>query len=543
MTDATFRIPFPQNEPVLSYAPGSEERAELVKALEAAKSEEKVLPMFINGKRVVADGEKKTVSPPHEHAHTLGHYNLGGKGEVGSAITAALAAAPAWAATPWQERAAIFLKAADLLSGPWRQRMNAATMLGQSKNAFQSEIDAVAELCDFFRFNAYYLSQIYEEQPLHSPQPTWNRLDFRPLEGFVFAITPFNFTSIAANLPAAPALCGNVCVWKPAESQIYSAVIIMELFEAAGLPPGVINLVYADGPEAGEVVFNHPDFAGLHFTGSTAVFQQLWKTIGQNIEKYRSYPRIVGETGGKDFVIAHPSADAEQVAVALLRGAFEFQGQKCSAASRAYIPESLWDSVKSRLLDDLKTVKMGTVEDFGNFVNAVIDERAFDKISGYIDYIKDANDAEIIAGGGYDKSKGYFIEPTVVVTSNPRFRTMEEEIFGPVLTIHVYEDDNWYGALQMVDSTSPYALTGAIFATERLAIQEASDALRQAAGNFYINDKPTGAVVGQQPFGGARGSGTNDKAGSILNLYRWISPRTIKENFAAPRDYRYPFLG
>ncbi|MEO0790176.1 MAG: L-glutamate gamma-semialdehyde dehydrogenase [Bacteroidota bacterium] len=543
MTDATFKVPFPENEPVLSYAPGSAERAELEQALKAAKSETKVLPMFINGERVVAAGIKKSVSPPHEHSHTLGHYNLGGKGEVGSAITAALAAAPAWAATPWQERAAIFLKAADLLSGPWRQRMNAATMLGQSKNAFQSEIDAVAELCDFFRFNAYYLSQIYEEQPLHSPKPTWNRLDFRPLEGFVFAITPFNFTSIAANLPAAPALCGNVCVWKPAESQIYSAVTIMELFEEAGLPPGVINLVYADGPEAGEVVFSHPDFAGLHFTGSTAVFQQLWKTIGQNIEKYRSYPRIVGETGGKDFVIAHPSADAEQVAVALLRGAFEFQGQKCSAASRAYIPESLWGQIKSRLVDDLQTVKMGTVEDFGNFVNAVIDERAFDKISGYIDYVKEADDAEIIAGGGYDKSKGYFIEPTVVVTSNARFRTMEEEIFGPVLTIYVYEDDNWYGALQMVDSTSPYALTGAVFARDRVAIQEAGDALRQSAGNFYINDKPTGAVVGQQPFGGARGSGTNDKAGSILNLYRWISPRTIKENFAAPRDYRYPFLG
>ncbi|MEL6669536.1 MAG: L-glutamate gamma-semialdehyde dehydrogenase [Bacteroidota bacterium] len=543
MTDATFKVPFPENEPVLSYAPGSAERAELEQALKAAKSETKVLPMFINGERVVAAGIKKSVSPPHEHSHTLGHYNLGGKGEVGSAITAALAAAPAWAATPWQERAAIFLKAADLLSGPWRQRMNAATMLGQSKNAFQSEIDAVAELCDFFRFNAYYLSQIYEEQPLHSPKPTWNRLDFRPLEGFVFAITPFNFTSIAANLPAAPALCGNVCVWKPAESQIYSAVTIMELFEEAGLPPGVINLVYADGPEAGEVVFSHPDFAGLHFTGSTAVFQQLWKTIGQNIEKYRSYPRIVGETGGKDFVVAHPSADAEQVAVALLRGAFEFQGQKCSAASRAYIPESLWGQIKSRLVDDLQTVKMGTVEDFGNFVNAVIDERAFDKISGYIDYVKEADDAEIIAGGGYDKSKGYFIEPTVVVTSNARFRTMEEEIFGPVLTIYVYEDDNWYGALQMVDSTSPYALTGAVFARDRVAIQEAGDALRQSAGNFYINDKPTGAVVGQQPFGGARGSGTNDKAGSILNLYRWISPRTIKENFAAPRDYRYPFLG
>ncbi|MEM7572314.1 MAG: L-glutamate gamma-semialdehyde dehydrogenase [Bacteroidota bacterium] len=542
MTDAIFKIPFPQNEPVLSYAPGSKERAELEAALLSAKSAEKELPMFINGERIT-QGEKKSVHPPHEHAHTLGHYYLGGKAEVNAAIDAALEAQAEWAAMPWQDRAAIFLRAADLLSGPWRQRMNAATMLGQSKNAYQSEIDAVAELCDFFRFNAYYLSQIYQEQPLHSPQPTWNRLEFRPLEGFVFAITPFNFTSIAANLPAAPAMCGNVCVWKPAETQIYSAVTIMELFEAAGLPPGVINLVYADGPEAGEVVFNHPDFAGLHFTGSTKVFQTLWQTIGNNIAKYRSYPRIVGETGGKDFVIAHESADAEQVAVALLRGAFEFQGQKCSAASRAYLPASLWPSIKGRLQADLKTLKMGTVEDFGNFVNAVIDERAFDKISGYIEKAQAASDAEIIAGGGFDKSEGYFIEPTVIVTSDPHFLTMEEEIFGPVLTIYVYEDANWYGALELVDTTSPYALTGAVFATDRTAVVEASDALRQAAGNFYINDKPTGAVVGQQPFGGARASGTNDKAGSILNLYRWISPRTIKENFAAPRNYRYPFLG
>ena len=542
MTDAIFQIPFPNNEPVLGYAPGSKERAELEAALASAKSELKELPMFINGERIT-QGERKSVHPPHEHAHTLGHYYLGGKAEVNAAIDAALEAQAEWAAMPWQDRAAIFLRAADLLSGPWRQRMNAATMLGQSKNAFQSEIDAVAELCDFFRFNAYYLSQIYQEQPLHSPQPTWNRLEFRPLEGFVFAITPFNFTSIAANLPAAPAMCGNVCVWKPAETQIYSAVTIMELFEAAGLPPGVINLVYADGPEAGEVVFNHPDFAGLHFTGSTKVFQTLWQTIGNNIAKYRSYPRIVGETGGKDFVIAHESADAEQVAVALLRGAFEFQGQKCSAASRAYLPSSLWPSIKDRLIADLKTLRMGTVEDFGNFINAVIDERAFDKISGYIEKAKAASDAEVVAGGGFDKSNGYFIEPTVIVTNDPHFLTMEEEIFGPVLTIYVYEDANWYGALELVDTTSPYALTGAVFATDRTAIVEASDALRQAAGNFYINDKPTGAVVGQQPFGGARASGTNDKAGSILNLYRWISPRTIKENFAAPRDYRYPFLG
>ncbi|MEM9528767.1 MAG: L-glutamate gamma-semialdehyde dehydrogenase, partial [Bacteroidota bacterium] len=425
----------------------------------------------------------------------------------------------------------------------FRAKMNAATMLGQSKNAFQAEIDAVAELCDFFRFNAYFLQEIYREQPLHSPKPTWNKLEYRALEGFILAITPFNFTSIAANLPAAPALCGNTVVWKPAETQIYSAVVIMELFEAAGLPPGVINLIYTDGPVVGDIVFNHREFAGLHFTGSTKVFQQLWKEIGMNIERYRSYPRVVGETGGKDFIIAHPSSDAEQVAVACLRGAFEFQGQKCSAASRAYLPQSLWPSIKERLVADLKTVKMGTVEDFGNFVNAVIDERAFDKIAGYIDGEKKNPKAEIIAGGGYDKSVGYFIEPTVIVTTDPHSTTMEEEIFGPVLTIYIYEDTDWEQALELVDTTSPYALTGAVFATDRNVIDQATKALSNAAGNFYVNDKPTGAVVGQQPFGGARGSGTNDKAGSALNLTRWISPRLIKENFAAPRDYRYPFLG
>ncbi|MEM9835691.1 MAG: L-glutamate gamma-semialdehyde dehydrogenase [Bacteroidota bacterium] len=543
MTDATFKIPFPQNEPVHPYVPGSAERIALDAHIQELKAMEKELPAFINGQRVFAGEEKISVHPPHEHAHTLGHFYRGTQQQVHDAIAAALDAKAEWAMMPWQDRAAIFLRAADLLSGPFRNRMNAATMLGQSKNVFQAEIDSVAELCDFFRFNAYFLSQIYQEQPLHSPAPTWNRMEYRPLEGFVFAITPFNFTSIAANLPAAPAMCGNVCIWKPAETQIYSAVVIMELFAAAGLPPGVINLIYTDGPVAGDIVFKHRDFAGLHFTGSTKVFQTLWKEIGQNIEKYRSYPRVVGETGGKDFVIAHPSADAEQVAVGLLRGAFEFQGQKCSAASRAYLPASLWPSIQERLLADMKTLKMGTVEDPANFINAVIDERAFDKIAAYLDAAKAAKDAEIIAGGGYDKSVGYFIEPSVILTSNPHFLTMEEEIFGPVLTIYVYEDDQWYGTLELVDTTSPYALTGAVFATERTAIVEASDALRNAAGNFYINDKPTGAVVGQQPFGGARGSGTNDKAGSILNLFRWISPRTIKENFNAPRDYRYPFLG
>lgn len=542
MSNAIFNIAIPANEPVLGYAPGSPEKAELDQALKAAKATVQELPAFINGQRVL-EGEKVSVHPPHEIKHTLGYFYRGTPEHVHQAIDAALAAKASWAATPWQERAAVFLRAADLLGGPFRAKMNAATMLGQSKNAYQSEIDAVAELCDFFRFNAYFLQEIYKEQPLHSPKPTWNKLEYRPLEGFILAITPFNFTSIAANLPAAPAMCGNTVVWKPAETQIYSAVVIMELFEAAGLPPGVINLIYTDGPEVGDIVFKHREFAGLHFTGSTKVFRHLWKEIGQNIERYRSYPRIVGETGGKDFVIAHPSSDAEQVAVALLRGAFEFQGQKCSAASRAYLPASLWPAVKERLLADLKTVKMGTVEDSGNFVNAVIDERAFDKITGYIDGEKANPKVEIIAGGNYDKSEGYFIEPTVIVTTDPKSRTMEEEIFGPVLTIYVYQDQDWEAALKLVDETSPYALTGAVFATDRNVIDQATKALRNCAGNFYVNDKPTGAVVGQQPFGGARGSGTNDKAGSALNLYRWISPRLIKENFDAPRDYRYPFLG
>ena len=542
MSNAIFNITIPANEPVLNYAPGSPERKQLKEALHKAKSQEKELPAFINGKRVL-EGEKVSVHPPHELSHTLGHFYRGTQEHVHQAIDAALKAKDSWAATPWHERAAIFLRAADLLAGPFRARMNAATMLGQSKNAYQAEIDAVAELCDFFRFNAYFYQEIIKEQPLHSPSPTWNKLEYRPLEGFVLAITPFNFTSIAANLPGAPALCGNTCVWKPAETQIYSAVVIMELFEAAGLPPGVINLIYTDGPEVGDIVFKHPDFAGLHFTGSTGVFQHLWKEIGNNISNYRSYPRVVGETGGKDFIVAHPDSDAEQIAVACLRGAFEFQGQKCSAASRAYLPASLWPSIKERLVADMATLKMGTVEDFGNFINAVIDEKAFDRIAGYIDGEKAKGTSEIIAGGGYSKEEGYFIEPTVIVTTNPRSTTMEEEIFGPVLTIYVYEDDHWEDTLELVNATSPYALTGAVFATDRNVIEQATKALSQAAGNFYVNDKPTGAVVGQQPFGGARASGTNDKAGSALNLQRWISPRLIKENFAAPRDYRYPFLG
>lgn len=542
MSNAIFNINIPDNEPVLSYAPGSPETKALKAALAAAKAEVKELPAFINGTRIL-EGEKVSVHPPHEHKHLLGHFYRGTPDHVHQAIDAALGAKEKWAATPWHERAAVFLRAADLLSGPFRAKMNAATMLAQSKNAYQAEIDAVAELCDFFRFNAYFLQEIYREQPLHSPKPTWNKVEYRPLEGFILAITPFNFTSIAANLPAAPAMCGNTVVWKPAESQVYSAVVIMELFEAAGLPKGVINLIYTDGPVVGDIVFKHRDFAGLHFTGSTGVFRHLWKEIGNNIEKYRSYPRIVGETGGKDFIIAHPDSDAEQIAVACLRGAFEFQGQKCSAASRAYLPTSLWPAIKKRLVSDMKTLKMGTVEDFSNFVNAVIDERAFDKIAAYIDGEKGKPTSEIIAGGDHDKSEGFFIEPTVIVTTDPHSTTMEEEIFGPVLTIYVYEDQDWEEALKLVDTTSPYALTGAVFATDRLHIDQATKALQNAAGNFYVNDKPTGAVVGQQPFGGARGSGTNDKAGSPLNLTRWMSPRLIKENFAAPRDYRYPFLG
>ncbi len=541
MSDAIFHLNVPANEPVYSYAPGSPEREELQAALQAAKAEARALPAFINGERVL-EGEKVTIHPPHETSFTLGHFFRGTPDHVHRAIEAARLAKPAWEDLPWQQRAAVFLRAADLLAGPFRARMNAATMLGQSKNAYQAEIDAVAELCDFFRFNAYFLQEIYREQPLHSPAGTWNRLEYRALEGFVLAITPFNFTSIAANLPAAPALCGNTVIWKPAETQIYSAVVIMELFEAAGLPKGVINLIYTDGPVVGDIVFKHPDFAGLHFTGSTKVFQELWREIGNNIGQYNTYPRIVGETGGKDFIIAHASANPEQLAVGMVRGAFEFQGQKCSAASRAYVPESLWPATREHVIEKTASLKMGTVEDFSNFVNAVIDERAFDRIAGYLDDAKADASVEVLCGGGYDKSTGYFIEPTVLVTTDPHSATMEEEIFGPVLTVYVYPDAEWAAALELVDATSPYALTGAVFATDRHVIEQASRALRNAAGNFYINDKPTGAVVGQQPFGGARASGTNDKAGSALNLHRWISPRLIKENFVPPVDHRYPFL-
>jgi 1-pyrroline-5-carboxylate dehydrogenase len=541
MSNAFFNVPKAVNEPVKSYAKGSAERAALLKEYERMYHQHPIdVPMYIGSKEIRTE-DKKRMAPPHEHAKTIGHFNYGDSTHVHAAIDAALEARKAWANLPWQDRAAVFLRAADLLAGPFRERMNASTMLAQSKNVFQAEIDAACELIDFFRFNVQYMTQIYKEQPESLPG-MWNRLEYRPLEGFVFAVTPFNFTSIAANLCAAPAMMGNVVVWKPAETQVYSAQVIMELFKEAGLPDGVINMITVDGPTAGDIVFNHKEFAGLHFTGSTAVFRALWKTIGSNLEKYRSYPRIVGETGGKDFVVAHGSANPLEVATALARGAFEFQGQKCSAASRAYIASSIWPAVKQSLVEQVNSFTIGTPGNTANFVNAVIDERAFDKIAGYIDFCKGQSDSEIIAGGTYDKSTGYFINPTVVVTTNPRFRTMVEEIFGPVLTIFVFEDSQFEETLTMVDGTSEYALTGSIMAKDRYAIDRATKALENAAGNFYINDKPTGAVVGQQPFGGARGSGTNDKAGAAMNLLRWVSARTIKETFITPTDYRYPFL-
>jgi 1-pyrroline-5-carboxylate dehydrogenase len=541
MSNGFYNVPVPKNEPVKAYAPNSPEREELLSVYRDLLQQERDVPMYINGQEV-RTGNTVDLAPPHDHGHKIGQFHMGDQSHVKQAIEAALAARSKWAALPWQERAAIFLKAADLLAGPFRARINAATMLCQSKNAYQAEIDAACELIDFFRFNAQYMTEIYKQQPESNPG-TWNRMEHRALEGFIFAITPFNFTSICANLCAAPAMMGNVVVWKPANSQIYSAQVIMELFKAAGLPDGVINLVYVDGPEAGEVVFKHPDFAGLHFTGSTGVFQALWKEIGQNISTYKSYPRIVGETGGKDFIIAHPSSNAKEVATAISRGSFEFQGQKCSASSRAYIPSNLWEEIKGYLIEDVNSFKMGSPEDFSNFINAVIDERAFDKIAAYIDDIKASNEAEIIVGGEYDKSKGYFIQPTIAVTTNPMFRTMCEEIFGPVMTIYVYNENEFEATLELVDRSSPYALTGAVFSTDRYAIDLATKKLEHAAGNFYINDKPTGAVVGQQPFGGSRASGTNDKAGAMQNLLRWVSARTIKETFVPPTDYRYPFLG
>lgn len=542
MSNGIFTVPKAVNEPVRAYAPGSKERESLIAMYKKMEAQEPIeVPLYI-GKEQVYTGNKKPMSPPHNHQKVLGYIHRGDKTHVQKAIDAAMEAREAWANLPWEDRASIFLKAADLLAGPFRDRMNASTMLAQSKNVFQAEIDAACELIDFFRFNVQYMTQIYREQPESLPG-MWNRLQYRPLEGFVFAVTPFNFTSIAANLCAAPAMMGNVVVWKPAETQMYSAQVIMELFQAAGVPDGVINMVSASGPDVSDVVFKSKHFAGLHFTGSTGVFQNLWKQIGDNIAGYRSYPRIVGETGGKDFVMVHASADAAEVATALSRGAFEFQGQKCSAASRAYVPQSLWPEVKRILVEQVSSFKMGSPDDTTNFVNAVIDLKAFDKIASYIDHIKAAGDAEIIVGGNYDKSVGYFIEPTVAVTTNPKFRTMCEEIFGPVLTIYVYADADYEATMKLLDETSEYALTGSIIARDRYAINTAVKALENAAGNFYINDKPTGAVVGQQPFGGARGSGTNDKAGASMNLLRWVSARTIKETFVPPTDYRYPFLG
>ncbi|MDF0692929.1 L-glutamate gamma-semialdehyde dehydrogenase [Aquirufa ecclesiirivi] len=541
MSTGLFKVPQPTNEPIYSYAVGSSERQLLQDTLHTLRNKQVEVSMRIHGKSV--QGSKKVaMTCPHDHQHILGYYYEGGKIEIAEAIESALSAKAAWAALTWQERVSIFLKAADLSANKYRMELNARTMLGQSKNAYQAEIDSACEWVDFLRFNAHYAAQIYADQPISSPG-VWNRLEYRPLEGFVYALTPFNFTAIAGNLPAAPAMMGNTVVWKPAPQQIYSAALLMQILEEAGLPAGVINLVFADGPEAGEVVFSHRDFAGIHFTGSTKVFQTIWQNIGNNIANYKSYPRIVGETGGKDFVLAHASADVKALVTGLIRGAFEYQGQKCSAASRAYVPASLWPAVKSQLQSDLAKIKVGGTEDFGNFVNAVIDQKAFDKITSYIQEAKNSKEVEVIAGGGFDASRGYFVEPTVLLTTNPHYRTMEEEIFGPVLSIYVYPDQDWKATLNLVDQTSAYALTGAIFSQDAYALSEAAKALENAAGNLYLNDKCTGAVVGQQPFGGARASGTNDKAGSYLNLLRWVSPRTVKEVFSSPTDFKYPFLG
>jgi 1-pyrroline-5-carboxylate dehydrogenase len=541
MLKGFFNVPKPQNEPVLNYGPHSAERAQLQAALAEARSYVADIPMYI-GAEEVRTGKTGEVRPPHDHQHLLANFHEGDGTHVNAAIDAALVAKADWENLAWEQRAAIFLKAADLLAGPYRAKINAATMLGQSKNAYQAEIDSACELIDFLRFNVQYMTEIYQQQPPISPKGVWNRVEQRPLEGFVFALTPFNFTAIAGNLPTSAAMMGNVVVWKPAYTQIYAANVIMQVLREAGVPPGVINLVYVDGPTAGDVIFSHPDFAGIHFTGSTGVFQNIWKTIGNNIHKFKTYPRIVGETGGKDFVLAHSSADADVVSTALVRGAFEYQGQKCSAASRAYIPASLWPAVKANMQRDIASFKIGPVEDFSNFVNAVITEASFDKLAKYIDAAKADDSVEVVAGGGYDKSKGWFVEPTVLKVNDPHYVTMCEELFGPVLTIYVYEDDKFDEILDVVDKTSIYALTGSIIAQDRYAVAKATQHLRNAAGNFYINDKPTGAVVGQQPFGGARGSGTNDKAGSMINLLRWVSPRTIKETFDPPKDYRYPFL-
>jgi len=536
-----FYYPLPENEKVLQYAPGSPEKLALKQALKEMKSSRADIPMFIGGEEV-RTGNKMDVRPPHEHKHLLGQFHVGDQSHVKRAIQSALKAKDKWAAMSWENRANIFLKAADLIAGKYRPYLNGATMLGQSKSAFQAEIDSACELIDFLRFNVHFLSDIYRQQPASSPGIN-NRMEYRPLEGFVFALSPFNFTAIGGNLPASAAMCGNVVVWKCANTQVYSAQVFMRIMMEAGLPAGVINLVYVDGPTIGEVVFNHPDFAGIHFTGSTGVFNKMWETIGKNMGMYKSYPRIVGETGGKDFVMVHKSADPDVVVTALVRGAFEYQGQKCSAASRAYLPSNLAAEIKKKLVEQVKTMKMGSVEDFTNFINAVIDEKSFDKIEGYIkNSRKKVSNARIWVGGKCDKTSGYFIEPTVIEAMDPSYVTMCEEIFGPVLTVYIYDENKYEETLKILDSTSNYALTGAIIARDRYAIETATMKLRNSAGNFYINDKPTGAVVGQQPFGGARASGTNDKAGSMLNLYRWLSARTIKETFQPAVDYRYPFM-
>ena len=541
MLKGFFNVPKAVNESVKNYAPNSPEKASVLAAYKAMWNSKIDVPLYI-GSEEIRTGNTRNMTAPHDHKHIVGTYHLAEKKHVESAIANALESREAWANMAWEQRAAIFLKAAELIAGPYRAKINAATMIAQSKNIHQAEIDASCELIDFLRFNVEFMTQIYADQP-KSSSDMWNRLEYRPLEGFVYAITPFNFTAIAANLPASAAMMGNVVIWKPSDSQVFSAKIIIDVFKEAGVPDGVINVVFGDALMVTDTVLASRDFAGIHFTGSTHVFKDIWAKIGTNIHHYKTYPRIVGETGGKDFIIAHPSANPKQVATGIIRGAFEFQGQKCSAASRAYVPQSLWPAVKEQLITDVKSMKMGSPEDFGNFITAVIHEGSFDKLASFIDQAKKDADAEIIVGGNYDKSVGYFIEPTVIVTTNPRYTTMETELFGPVITIYVYEDAQWAETLKLVDTTSEYALTGAVFSQDRYAIEEASTALQNAAGNFYINDKPTGAIVGMQPFGGARASGTNDKAGSALNLLRWASPRTIKETFVTPTDYRYPFLG
>lgn len=541
MTKAISDVPVVLNEPVRAYEPGSDEVKSLISTYKKMWSEKLEIPMIINGKEVKTDNKVRLQSP-QDHQHDFGFYHQGDMSHVDEAIKTSLEARQKWADLSWEQRVAIFLKAADLIAGPYRDRLNASTMIGQSKNVHQTEIDSACEFIDFLRFNVEFVREMYAEQPI-SDEGMWNRVEYRPLEGFCFAVTPFNFTAIAGNLPTCMAMLGNVVLWKPSDKQIYSAHVLMDIFREAGLPDGVINMVFADGKETAEKVLQHPDFAGLHFTGSTKVFQNMWKQIGDNIHKYKTYPRIVGETGGKDFVIAHPSALPEAVATGLVRGSFEYQGQKCSAASRAYIPQSLWEAVKSSMEAQLKTVKMGSPEDPSNFVNAVIDQVSFDRCKGYIERANSSSNAEVIMGGKCDDSKGFFVEPTVILATDSKYESICEEIFGPILTIYVYKDEEWKETLKLVDETSPYALTGAVFSQDRYAIEEAFKALENAAGNFYINDKPTGAVVGQQPFGGARASGTNDKAGSKMNLMRWVSVRTIKETFNPPKNYKYPYLG